>query len=389
MGVPKQNPWLSGLGVLFAVLAVYIGQARADVTSDTPGSIVIYPKVIADGTRDTLIQLTNTSNMGTSVHCFYLDGTSIPPCRNDDFFVDLTPQQPIFWRASTGRRPDDGTPGLFLGLVPRRINFQGELKCVQVDSSGVPIGGNAFKGEALLETLKTGQVSEYNAIAIQNINNPGLLTCLAGARNGLTCTSGQDCCDASGANCGTCAIQLRLDGPGAGATSMYNACPRELLVTHYAQGANDLFTGATVNSEITLVPCTEDLEANSPIVPQSPPVIGNVTPFNEMELLTGSRQVAVSCWANLSLGDVAFGGDGLLGSGHGGIYDSNIDGTFVMTRIRTSSAANSGLLGVLEEFHCLNDSACGVLSQDAGSAAVNLHGQGSRSPGDVITLPQN
>lgn len=387
MGVPKRNPWLSSLGVLFAVLAVYIGQARADVTSDTPGSIVIYPKVIADGTRDTLIQLTNTSNVGTSVHCFYFDGTSDPPCQNDDFFLDLTPQQPVFWRASTGRRPDDGTPGLFLGLVPKRIAFQGELKCIQVDVSGVPIGGNAFKGEALLETLGSGQISEYSAIAIQNKTNPApTLTC--SNISGKVCTSAQDCVDATGL-VGTCAIVLKLDN------TMYNACPSELLVTHYAQGANDIFTGATVNSELTLVPCTEDIESNSPTAPLSPPVIANVTPFNELELLTGSRQVAVSCWANLSLGDIAFGGDGLLGPGHGGVFDSSVDGTFVMTRIRTAAAAGQGLLGVLEEFHCLNDQQCGPLSvdgslvPDAGTAAVNLHGQGSRASGDTIIIPEN
>jgi len=410
MGVPKRNPWLSSLGVLFAVLAVYIGQARADVTSDTPGSIVIYPKVIADGTRDTLIQLTNTSNVGTSVHCFYFDGTSTPPCQHDDFFLDLTPQQPIFWRASTGRRPDEQrcvggtnnnktcsansdcpptgvgvcatTPGLFLGLVPPRIKFQGELKCVQVDASGVPIGGNSFKGEALLETLGNGQISEYNAIAIQNITNPApTLTC--SNIPGKVCTSAQDCQDPNNpAIVGNCAIVLKLDN------TMYNACPSELLATHYAQGATDLFTGATVNSEITLVPCTEDIENNSPTAPLSPPVIANVTPFSELELLTGSRQVAVSCWANLSLGDIAFGGDGQLGPGHGGVYDSSVDGTFVMTRIRTSAAPNSGLLGVLEEFHCLNNTQCGPIN--GGSAAVNLHGQGSRSAsGDVITIPEN
>ena len=384
MGVPKRNPWLSSFGVLFAVLAVYVGQGRADVTSDTPGSIVIYPKVIADGTRDTLIQLTNTSNVGTSVHCFYLDGTSVPPCQHDDFFLDLTPQQPVFWRASTGRRPDDTTqPGLFLGLVPPRINFQGELKCVQVDASGVPIGGNAFKGEALLETLGNGQISEYNAIAIQNITNPApTLTC--SNIPGKVCTSAQDCQDPNNpAIVGTCAIVLKLDN------TMYNACPSELLVTHYAQGATDLATAATVNSEITLVPCTEDIENNSPTAPLAPPVIANVTPFNELELLTGSRQVAVSCWANLSLSDVAFGGDGQLGPGHGGVYDSSVDGTFVMTRIRTGAAAGQGLLGVLEEFHCLNDTKCGPLSPDAGSAAVNFFGQGSRSPGDTIVIPEN
>ena len=387
MGVPKRNPWLCGLGVLFAVLAVYSGQVRADVTSDTPGSIVIYPKVIADGTRDTLIQLANTSNMGTSVHCFYFDGTSTPPCQHDDFFIDLTPQQPIVWRASTGRRPDDGTPGLFLGLVPPRINFQGELKCVQVDGSGVPIGGNSFKGEALIETLGSGQICEYNALAIKNITDPKT-TFTCSNIPGKVCTSALDCPDPTNpAILGTCGIVLKLDD------AMYNACPSELLVTHYAEGAIDLATGATVNSEITLVPCTEDIENNSPTAPLSPPVIANVTPFNELELLTGSRQVAITCWANLSLSDVAFGGDGTPGAGHGGIYDSTTDGTFVMTRIRTSSAPNSGLLGVLEEFHCLNNASCGPLSTDpdAGTAAVNFHTQGSRAAagGDVIIIPEN
>ena len=42
MGVSKRNPWLSGLGVLLAVLVAFAGLARADVTSDTPGSIVIF-----------------------------------------------------------------------------------------------------------------------------------------------------------------------------------------------------------------------------------------------------------------------------------------------------------------------------------------------------------
>ena len=121
----KRNPWLSGLGVLLAILVVSGGHARADVSTDQSGSIVIFPKVIADGSRDTLIQITNTSNMSAEAHCFYVNasgrcsvstGTSckvdtdcpgteqcIRQCTETNFDIFLTAQQPTVWRASTGR----------------------------------------------------------------------------------------------------------------------------------------------------------------------------------------------------------------------------------------------------------------------------------------------
>src|SRR5882672_8787940 len=72
----KRNPWLTGLGVLLAILVMSGGYARADVNTDQSGSIVIFPKVIADGTRDTIIELTNTSNMSAQAHCFYINNPS-------------------------------------------------------------------------------------------------------------------------------------------------------------------------------------------------------------------------------------------------------------------------------------------------------------------------
>ncbi len=416
MGVSNRNPWLSGLGVLLAVLAACLGQARADVTSDTPGAIVIFPKVIADGTRDTLIQLTNTSNMATSAHCWTFNATGGPlPCQPDNFFVDLTPQQPIYWRASTGRftgerrctagnhrictsnadciDPPAGTceatPGFFIGNVKPLINFRGELKCVQVDASGVPMMGNSLKGEALLETLATGDVSEYNAIAIQAHANPSLPVCVNAppAVNGHTCSTRADCCvppnDPNGV-CGVCQVQLSLDDVS------YNACPRSLTFTSYAQGASDLFTNANVTGELTLVPCTEDIEHNRPT-----PAGSDVNPFldpavviahfdvaNEQENHSLSGAVPISCWANLSLSNPRFGGDPI--TGQGGIYDASVVGTFVKSLITTDPAvANTGLLGVFEEFHALGGT--------TAAAAINLYGQGTRGTpgkGDVIILPQ-
>jgi len=94
MRVQKRNPWLTSLGVVLAVIALMGGRAAADVASDQAGSIVIYPKVIADGTRDTIISLTNTSNMQAYVHCEYVQGTGI--CSNSpiDAPVFCTPLNP-------------------------------------------------------------------------------------------------------------------------------------------------------------------------------------------------------------------------------------------------------------------------------------------------------
>lgn len=368
MGVSKRNPWLSGLGVLLAVVVAYAGLARADVTSDTPGSIVIFPKVIADGTRDTLIQLTNTSNSPASAHCWYFDATN--NCQPHNFSVDLTPQQPVFWRASAGRHAGDGSPGIFLGSVPPLLNFQGELKCVQVDASDTPVMGNSLKGEALLEAVTAGgaaavgQVSEYNAIAVQAKANPAPI-CVGGPNAGKSCSGLSDCCDVTGA-CGSCNIQLNLDNV------TYNACPQDLVVTHYSDEASDLYTGATVKSEITLVPCTEDIENDRPTSPASIPVIAQFRVVDEAEDAALSGSIPFTCWLNVSLDD----------SRLGGIYDHMVVGTIVKTRIPTLAGANQGLIGVLEEFHTLGAAA-------AGTAATNLHGVGARRAGDVITLPQD
>src|SRR5262245_26632805 len=75
MRVQKRIPWLMSLGAVLADMALGTKQDQADVISDRPGSVVIWPKVIADGTRDTLIALTNTSNLQAFAHCEYIVGT--------------------------------------------------------------------------------------------------------------------------------------------------------------------------------------------------------------------------------------------------------------------------------------------------------------------------
>jgi hypothetical protein len=248
--------------------------------------VVIWPKVIADGTRDTIIALTNTSNLQVFAHCEYIVGTGtctlstefcsqatdctqIPggpanTCRilwqTADFDVILTRQQPTFWRVSTGRVEnlflppngdcivfsDGGTlrescPGLFpignvrrlrraalLGTGPTDPAFRGELRCIQVNEDGSPNTANALKGEAIIETLLSDQISEYNAINVIGLLTPD-------------------------------------DSPLELNSINYNACPEAVEFTHYAPGAPDLVaadlgatcagTGCPVRTEVTLTPC--------------------------------------------------------------------------------------------------------------------------------------
>lgn len=230
------------LGAVALAIVMTAGAAWADVTTERPGSILILPKIVADGTRDTLIEITNTSNTLVNAHCYYINsapvdptqppGPSNPPLWQEvDFFLFLTRQQPTQWLVGDGRRvsPLDplGSPtaGLDPGLIPAAPpGFQGELICVQVDSGGAPTGGNALIGSATLIGPESDS-SKYNALAIL------------------------------GDDVGSDDI-LELNN------AEYRACPSELVFTHFAQGATDPYIGdgSQVISRLALVPCTHDLE---------------------------------------------------------------------------------------------------------------------------------
>ena len=169
------------VGFVVAALAGLIASgAHAEVTTDQSASILVYPKVIADGTRDTIIQITNTSNSMVHAHCFYVNGQLTSPSdppgpfnppqwQELDFDIWLTKQQPTYWVVSQGRLvdPDDypcsNDPPFYecfnAGFDPGRVppvveDFTGELKCIEVDASGAPLSGNHFKGEATLITAQ-------------------------------------------------------------------------------------------------------------------------------------------------------------------------------------------------------------------------------------------
>jgi hypothetical protein len=345
----KRSPWLFGLGVLLAVLVVYGGHARADVTTDQSASIIIFPKVIVDGTRDTFIQIANTDNMQANAECVYINtagtcfdtpsegcsvdancapntcdtgsgtctitttqtcsvDTDCPPnvcvhqCTETNFTIFLTGQQPTYWLASEGREVGVEIAvmgGLFDGgfspgkIQPLPSPFVGELKCIEVDASGAPVAQNSLKGEAVITVTEdddstVGPISEYNAIGIQASGAPSLqltgqTVCAGGDNDGLPCSGALECPG------GTC----------SSVTTGYNACPAALYVNHYGEGAVDSFTGAASDTELTLVPCSELLEQQTPVHASA---VFRITTELEQSL---SCSVPFDCALNARLSDLS------------------------------------------------------------------------------------
>lgn len=381
MGGARQLIRTAGIAVALGVWCV--AGASAEVGSDRTGSILVFPKVVFDGSRDTVIQISNTSNSMTHAHCFYVNAvgfcerSSTTACLLDsdcgpagrcrvswqeiDFELWLTKQQPTSWVAGFGRFTDPTDPACRVdfrdrsndnfdcygaGLDPGRVPpvaepFAGELKCIEVDASGAPISGNHLKGEASIQTVE-GETSKYNAIAIQggDANNGDNVLCLGGEVS-AECPSGPE----------------------------YDACPEALLVNHFAVGADNPLLGPTsqVDTEITLVPCEQDFEHQRPTS-----VVAQFAITNEFEQ-TFSASTTVTCWGSFRLNDINV------------IFDlSRLQTRVVQTRIRPATGAQAGLLGVVEEFH----STPAAPSRGTPRVAFNPHLVGARGEGDLIVLPE-
>jgi hypothetical protein len=374
-------------GVVIALVRVIgVGQVFADVTTERGSSILIFPKVIYDsqgligGQVDTLIQISNTSNSLVFAHCFYVNAAPQNPAepagvlnpsqwQEIDFDIFLTKQQPTHWVLSGGRVEDTsdkscgpvsggGPPfsdcfnaGFDPGKIPPAPDdpFVGELKCIEVDSAGAPINGNHLKGEATIVNLPPalGDASKYNAIGVLglntdlNSNNSDNILCLGG---GVT--------------------------PSCPTGAEYNACPGTVILNHFAENASDPVidllgnSPSQVNTELTIVPCSEDFENQAPAR-----ITVQFRLTNEFEELF-SASTTVTCWANFELDDVGL------------VFDIRFLGTrFVQTRL-SSPDEQAGFVAVSEEFHQQGMPA--VVSR----AAFNLHGEGDRVNGDVIHIPE-
>lgn len=278
-------------GILGAGVALSAGVADAQgFSTERPGSILIFPKVINDG-QDTQIQITNTSNSLVNAHCFYSNGATFngePLWQVTDFELALTRQQPTSWTASAGRpvNPQDSQAGLDPGLIPPVADgFTGSLLCVQVDVGGAPVGGNSLIGTATVGGGTTTVEGQYNAVAVAACNDP------------------QGACGASGGAIDTDNV-LSLDNVE------YAACPGGSYLNFVSEGLGEdpVLSGlgngpGTVSSNLTMVPCGADFEN---LIPVSTTLNGQVR--DEFELRSSISQFDLECFLTASLDEPLFGG---------------------------------------------------------------------------------
>ena len=349
----KMGFWRGALAGFAVLLAVGTAGARTidptGVTTNESAAIVLYPKLKVDldtcvaGTCsltglacvtdaecqatqdagvDTLVQLTNTSEFLTKVHCFYtntnshcsnspetictdanfrqvcpLGGLCVPGWVETDFRLTLTKRQPISWSVNEGlsslplaSTPGQGTPPQFNdGSIPpvAEVPFTGELLCIQVDvTTELPADRNDLKGEAsIVKTIVDDvDVAKYNAIGIKAIEgrqdaNPNVL-------------------NVGGPEAEYGVFSEAVD------PARFVGCPNVLTVNHFFDGANVVTHNGTVaspvESDLTIVPCERDYLTQTG---NSPGATIQFLVYNEFEQRF-STSTKVDCYKETPLSDI-------------------------------------------------------------------------------------
>ena len=396
---------LMGLAALVG-LGVLAKPAVATVTTENSASILVFPKVIActdptcviavNGVRNTIIQITNTSNSIRYAHCFYVDAeltdptlpegpNNLPLWTETDFDIVLTKQQPTHWVVSTGRfspatepltcrnvNCNPATSGGVVppanccdsGLDPGRVppvspTFQGELKCIEVDASGAPEGGNALKGEATIEDPITGDVSKYNAVGLKGFDNQD--------RNNTLCLGAgpTEICP-MGAEYESCPDRWYIDAPVVGAADTIASafCPPGVACT-------------AMNANLTVVPCSEDFEHQSP-----QDIVLQFIVTNEFEQ-SFSNSTTFRCWKSIDLATLST--NFTVGTLGGSVSVSRMTSLLAPTSTTPlGPPPGAGVIPILEESHTLVIGPGGSLTR----AAQNVHsGPENKTAADYIVIP--
>jgi hypothetical protein len=418
MGNTRRVICFAAAGAVMAVFATRV--AQADVASDRPGAVLIFPKIVVDtsGTfgppTDTEIQLTNTSNSLIAVRCFLVDATShcsdssptnprpctaeneaaggpattcasrravclADTCSANDFRMTLTKRQPIAWKASEGLNPfpcdglttfchdtqsNKGLDGSLSSIPNTQENpFFGEMKCVEVDPETFePIAGlnpaNNFVGDLKAEVTIVSK-GEAGAVDARKYNAIAFESTPAGP----------------GGDQGV----LVLGGPDA----EYNGGPNVLTFDHFFDDASVVThkgaVSGSVKTDLTVVPVTEDLSNSN--INRLNPITLQFLVFNEFEQRF-STSSNFSCWRELQLSDIdtrvgAFGNEQ-------SIFNFAVEGTLTgQTRIRSVAGAETAntVVGIAEQFWSAEGG-----PEGRSSTASNIHFAGTRDQADQITL---
>jgi len=389
-----------------------VPEPEFEVASDRSAGLVVFPKIVVDTAGlfhdsravDTLIQLTNTGAVPIEAHCFYIDasrfcgGTTTPCQANSDctpgllcgapvwtptnFDVPLTPNEPFGWSAAAGfgheglcqggaragQPCDPDSPGgatcgagvckvvlsgganeatvppSFAGagsVTPVGPYFIGELKCIEVASSTTlqPLLSNDIKGDATIEEVTSGSTGTADARAYNGI---GIPSTGSGATVGTSTPGGTEVL-CLGANAATTDCT----------TQTYQACPSRLILDHWFDDATNE-EGQDVTTDLTLVPCTENIE-----VPPGPATtVVQFIVYNEFEQRT-SASTSVTCFSETQLSDFDS-----PRSHSNSVFNVAVQGTLTGQTFVQPLAGGTGdietgfaLLGVAEEFYTANSGA--------------------------------
>lgn len=494
-----------GMAALALVSLAIPAVVSADIASDKPAAILVFPKLLVDSANglDTQIRLTNTSNQPIKMKCFYVNttpqcevpggdcfpnergcvgmvdsvpifGSCEPKWQETDFIVELTSRQPTTWLVSAGaggcqqvqgagvcsqdaamgcsnntqcgagnfcvfppcfpydgvlRTGPNGQDNAESSVPPSAEDpFIGELKCIALDESLQPVNRNDLKGEALIGISSEADgfvdIAGYNAIGIPGIegqqNRDGVLV-LGGAGDGA---NPSDPCHATN----TC--------------PEYEGCPNFLILNHYFDGAVDpmvanvcqgdslcsisqtpctadadcenvcqanvctisttacitdddcdqLVTQARVATDLTLIPCTQDLLNQDSDLSET---TAQFLVFNEFEQRFSTSQ-PVNCFKESRLSNLD---NNTVGDNDRSIFSAGVGGSLTgQTRIRgvvvstpDGRPAGNALLGIAEEFRCRGPAfpLCSFTDPAdlISSTATNLHFQGLRPQSDFLYLP--
>jgi hypothetical protein len=293
--------------VLIAPLAA--PPAGAQLTSDAGASILLFPFVVANDGRDTVIQIANRSTRVLRARCSYAAADAASEELPFDLF--LMSRQATVWVASRGRPVDATDPQCTAetsdcdgaGLDPGRIpalpaGFRGDLVCIQVDRSGAPTSGNALRGAATL-TGADGDLGRYEAIGVPGVpsNDADGVLCLGGAAS---------------------------EGCPLGAE--YAACPESWLLGLRAEGVahNGAPDGPRLHSTLVLATCSRGGDAAAAV---------QISVTNELEQRLSIVQ-SVLRWQEVRLADQP-------------VFGFELNGTeFLRTRLTSSSESGSGFIAL-------------------------------------------
>lgn len=334
----------SGLALCVVSCFACVATARAQLSTEHPSSVLMYPRVVSDSSTETYVELTNSSNSGISARCFYSGAAGAPVLH--EFSIDLPRSMATHWVVSLGRPVDPNDPpcspendscsgaGLDPGEIPAVVEgFRGQLLCVETDRTGSPAAGNHLLGSATQVTRATGDITRYAALGSVGLETAAddPILCL-GAADETTCPLGAE----------------------------FAACP---LVWTLDVRPDDLALAGEGNprsrTQITIVPCSQNL-ATGAVMPVQVNVLALTTLGTQF-----ATSIQIDAWTDVDLSAI-----------DAGLTAVTLGDAVVQLRVRSLNGHGLFVLG-------------GERLEGAGAAAVAVQPAhaGIAFAGDLITLP--